>query len=140
VAQFFDTPTPNAGMRPEVEQRAIAMMNDATVPVASIVAFARENGFVVNPADIERSRAAALKTRTKFGLGYEFPKVLTDQGDGALGAAARGIGDGVLPNMLLEAGALVLVPLGRRTWRPAPLTASTSALFRLTLLSRLRRR
>ena len=83
------------------------MMNNATVPVATIVSFARENGFIVNPADIERSRAAALKTRTRFGLAYEFPKVLTDQCDGAVGAAARGIGDGVLPNLLPEAGSLV---------------------------------
>ena len=107
VARFWDTPTPNAGMRPEAERNALTMMNDPTVPVADIVAFARANGFVVNPADIEKSRDHAKRTRTTFGLSYKgAPRVLTDQGDGATGAFARGIGDGVLPNLLDEVGAV----------------------------------
>jgi len=109
VAQFWDTPTPLAGMRPEVEKTFIGMINDRKITPEQVAAYARDNGgFVVDPADVAKSRAQSDKAGGKpIGMGYrDAPKVMTDQGDGATGAAVRGIGNGVLPNWLEETGAL----------------------------------
>lgn len=109
VAQFWDTPTPEAGMRPEVEQRFSAMVNDRKVTPEQVAAYAYENGgFRVDPADVAAKRAAAEKSGVDIGTNYlPKPKVLTDQGDGTSGAAARGFGSGALAGGLDEAGAVV---------------------------------
>lgn len=109
VAQFWDTPTPLAGMRPEVEKTFIGMINDRKITPEQVAAYARDNGgFVVDPADVAKSRGQSDKAGGKpIGMGYRgAPKVMTDQGDGATGAVVRGIGNGVLPNWLEETGAL----------------------------------
>jgi len=110
VAQFWDTPTPFAGMRPEVEKTFIAMINDRSLTPEQVATYARDNGgFVVDPADVAKSRAQSDKAGGKpIGIGYrDAPKIMTDQRDGATGAAVRGVGNGVLPNWLEETGAVV---------------------------------
>lgn len=108
VAQFWDTPTPFAGMRPELEQQFTQMVNDMNVPVADVVAFARDNGgFIVDPANVASSRAQVRKSGIAAGMAYQEPvKPLTDLDDGTTGAMIRGFGNGVLPNFLEETGAI----------------------------------
>lgn len=108
VAQFWDTPTPLAGMRPDTEQQFIRMANDPKVPIADVVAFAHDNGgFTVDPANVEKSRAAALKLGLTAGVEYA-PRIkpLTDLGDGTPGALVRGGAQGVAMNQLEELGAV----------------------------------
>jgi endonuclease YncB( thermonuclease family) len=108
VAQWWDTPTPMAGMRPEVEQTFLGMVNDAKVPVEQVVRFSKENGFITDPADVKRAREQIEKTGLAATAGYkDYVRPLTDQGDGALGAYARGVGSGALASGLDEAGAFV---------------------------------
>lgn len=108
TAMFWDTPTPMAGMRPEVEKTFLAMLNDHSVAPDKVAAFARENGFVVDPARVVTTREQSTKRGLPIAMNYvDPPKVLTDQGDGATGAVVRGLGNGVLPNWLEETGAVV---------------------------------
>jgi endonuclease YncB( thermonuclease family) len=106
VAQFWDDPTPLAGMRPEAEKQYLAMVNDPSVDPAKIVTFARENGFAVDPANVlkvrEQTRLSGLAAVASY---KEAPKILTDSGDGATGAAIRGAGSGALASGLDEIGA-----------------------------------
>lgn len=106
VAQFWDTPTPLAGMRPEAEQRYLELVNDRRVPAKTVQAFAAKQGFRVADGEVERVRAQSRKSGQLVGVGYrQAPRPLTDLGDGKTGAVLRGIGNGVLPNMLEEVGA-----------------------------------
>lgn len=109
VARFWDTPTPFAGMRPEVEKRFVAMLNDTAISPEDVAAFARDNGgFVVDPEEVRTKRDKARKKGQPIGMNYsESPKPMTDLGDGATGAAVRGVGSGVLASGLDEAGAFV---------------------------------
>lgn len=108
VPMFWDTPTPTAGMRPDVERQFIAMMNDPKVPEEEVARFARTNGgFVVDPVELKRNREHSKRTGQPIGLGYQdAPRILTDMGDGRTGAVIRGAANGVLPNMLEETGAI----------------------------------
>lgn len=107
VARFWDTPTPWAGMRPEIEQQALEMVYDPSVPLEQVDAFMQEKGG--SRLDIESAKAAreyAAKTGKRPGFQYrDAPRVLTDAGDGMTGAVSRGFANGVLPNMLEEFGA-----------------------------------
>lgn len=106
VAQFWDTPTPLAGMRPEAEQRYLELVNDPKVPAKTVQDFARSKGFRVADGEVERVRAQSRKSGQPVGVGYQqAPRPLTDLGDGRTGAVLRGIGNGVLPSMLEEVGA-----------------------------------
>lgn len=121
VAQFWDTPTPLGGMRPEVEQQYLAMVNDPKVDAAQVVAFARENGFMVDPANIAKVREETRRTGLAAVPNYKGPlRPLTDSGDGATGAAVRGIGSGFLANGLDEIGAFAdmagLTPGRENVW------------------------
>lgn len=106
TARFWDTPTPFAGMRPEVEKRYIAMLNDRSVTPAEVAAYAKANGgFIVDPAEVSRARKAAGDQ--PIGMYYtEPPRVLTDLDDGRTGATVRGVGSGVLAGGFDEAGAV----------------------------------
>jgi len=109
IPMFWDVPTPFAGMRPEVEKTFVRMINDRSITPEQVAAYAKDNGgFVVDPADVAKSRAHAAKTGLPIAMAYkDAPQVMTDQGDGAFGAAMRGFGNGVLPNWLEETGAVV---------------------------------
>ena len=112
VAQFWDTPTPWAGMRPEDEAKYSALLKTSSNP-DEIVNFARSAGATIDPADVvkwikERDAFRANGTELPAYANYvDAPKVMTEQGDGAAGAAARGLANGVLPNFLEETGAIV---------------------------------
>lgn len=108
VPLWWTTPTPLSGMRPDAERQYIAMVNDNNVSPADVQAFARANGFTVADGEVERVRAQSKKSGQPIGIAYrDAPKVLTDNGDGALGAGLRGIGNGALANFLEEGGAVV---------------------------------
>lgn len=100
-------PTPWAGMRPEVEQQALEMIYNPAVSLDQAERFIRHKGGAV--LDVKTAQAARdyfVKTGKRPAFEYhEAPRVLTDPGDGAVGAAARGLANGVLPNMLEEIGA-----------------------------------
>jgi endonuclease YncB( thermonuclease family) len=108
VAQWWDTPTPMAGMRPEVEQTFLRMVNDTAIPAEQVTQFSKENGFITDPAEVERVRKESAKSGLAAIVGYkDAVRPLTDQGDGAVGAAMRGVGSGALASGLDEAGAFV---------------------------------
>lgn len=100
-------PTPWAGMRPEVEQQALEMIYNPAIPLDQVDAFMRDKGGAM--LDVKTAQAARdyfAKTGKRPGFEYrDAPRVLTDPGDGTLGASARGFANGVLPNMLEELGA-----------------------------------
>lgn len=100
-------PTPWAGMRPEVEQQALEMIYNPAIPLDQVETFMRDKGGAM--LDVKTAQAARdyfVKTGNRPGFEYhDAPRVLTDPGDGALGASARGFANGVLPNMLEELGA-----------------------------------
>lgn len=107
VARFWDTPTPWAGMRPEVEQQALDMVYDPAIPLDQVDAFMRQKGGAM--LDLKTAQAArdyATKTGKRPGFQYrDAPRVLTDNGDGMTGAVTRGFANGAMPNMLEELGA-----------------------------------
>lgn len=107
IARFWDTPTPWAGMRPEVERQALEMVYDPSIPLDQVDAFMREKGGAM--LDLKTAQAArdyATKTGQRPAFQYrDAPRVLTDVGDGKLGAVSRGFANGALPNMLEELGA-----------------------------------
>lgn len=107
IAQFWDTPTPWAGLRPEVEQRFRAMAYDPKVPLAEVVSYARENGALVDQASLKRSRDYYLKHGKAGGINYTpMPEVRQELGDGAMGAGVRAYGEGFLASGLGELGAV----------------------------------
>lgn len=121
IAQFWDTPTPWGGMGADAEHEFLRMANDPSVSVDAVVKYARDNGGIVNPDDVVSAREKAAKEKTQIGFDYvEPPKILTDLGDGATGAAIRGYGSGFLAGGLDEAGAVAdslgLTPGRENVW------------------------
>jgi endonuclease YncB( thermonuclease family) len=108
VAQFWDTPTPWAGLRPEVEAQVIEMTRDPSIPLDQVAEYAKANGGILDMDSARASRDYFAKYGNDGGISYrDAPRILTDAGDGKTGAAVRGFGTGVLANGLDEAGALV---------------------------------
>lgn len=107
AAVFWDDPLPNHGLRPEVGQGYLAVWQDPSSKPANLLAYAKANGFTIDPAAVTKAYAERDKGRPAGGeLSYTAaPKVLTNKGDGVTGAALRGFGDPF--NVLDEAGALV---------------------------------
>lgn len=107
VARFWDTPTPESGLRPEIERGYLAIQRTGSAD--DILKYATDNGFTIDPAMTRKFVASRdAKRPVAFEVTYDIaPKPLTNQGDGATGAFARGIGDGVLPNLLPEVGSVV---------------------------------
>lgn len=107
IARFWDTPTPWAGMRPEVEKQALEMIYDPAIPLDQVDAFMREKGgAMLDMESAKNARETFAKTGQRPGMAYrDAPRVLTDNGDGMTGAIARGFANGALPNMLEELGA-----------------------------------
>lgn len=111
VAQFWDTPTPFAGMRPEDEAKYVNLL-DTSSNADEIVDFAKNAGAIVARDDVvtwikDREEWKATGRELRGYANYqERPQVLTDMGDGVVGATVRGVGNGVLPSLLEEAGAI----------------------------------
>ena len=106
VAMFFDTPTPWAGVRPEVAQKIMADAQNPDVPLEDIVEYARQNGAVATAPNLKQYREGFLASGANPGINY-LPRVevLTDNGDGQTGAGIRSFGDGFLASGLDEVGA-----------------------------------
>lgn len=113
IAQWFDTPTPAAGMSPQAEKQYLdLLLGNGTVD--QIVGFVEsQGGFKVNPTDVQAFIRAREQAREQGqGLSadqvlYERgPEVLTDSGTGASGAAIRGFGQGFVAGGLDELGAV----------------------------------
>jgi len=104
TAVFFDEPTPFQGLRPEIAQGYIALNKNPQSTVEDILNYAKANGFALDPAKVEKFvKARNSGTPVSYALHYEqLPQVLTNQGDGAVGAFGRGLADPV--NMLDELG------------------------------------
>jgi hypothetical protein len=112
VAQFFDTPTPIAGMRPEAEVRYVELLNTSIDP-QEIAAFVEsQGGFKIDLGQAakwieERDAARAAGGGAEGYATYtQGPEVLTDTGTGASGAAIRGFGQGFVAGGLDELGAV----------------------------------
>ncbi|WP_324741609.1 thermonuclease family protein [Tsuneonella sp. CC-YZS046] len=107
VAQFWDTPTPFAGLRPEVEKQLFGMIYDPNVSLEDAATYAKENGGILDMDSAKAARESFLKGNAAQGIQYkDQPRILTDLGDGATGAAVRGGGSGFLAGGLDEAGAI----------------------------------
>lgn len=106
IARFWDTPTPWAGLRKEDETKLLDLIySDA--PMDQVADYAKQAGGVLEAKSAEAARAYFKKTGQRPGLEYgQRPKLLTDTGEGRVGAAARGFANGVLPNWLEETGAV----------------------------------
>lgn len=110
VAQFWDTPTPFQGMRPEAEQQYLQLLDSA--PAAEIAAFAESQGLSLDPEYLASWVEDRDKRKAK-GLPYtvaarysETPLATQELGDGALGAGVRGYGEGFVAGALGELGAV----------------------------------
>lgn len=110
---FWDDATPLTPMAPDKEKEYLRMVNDSSVEPEAVRAFAEQQGFLVRPEDIVKSRAEydeyrKLNPGATMGTNYqEAPVVVEKPNDGALGAGARGFGSGALASGLDELGAVV---------------------------------
>lgn len=107
VARFWDTPTPFAGLRPEIEAGYAELLKAGTAD--DILAYAEKNSFRLDPEDVrgyvaDRNAGKSVSFTPTYA---KTPAPLTDLGDGRTGATVRGFGDGVLAGGLDEAGAVV---------------------------------
>ncbi|WP_374407419.1 thermonuclease family protein [Pelagerythrobacter sp.] len=110
VAQFWDTPTPLQGMRPEAEQEYLRLLDGA--PAEEISAFAESQGFRLEPGylaswveDRDERKAKGLPYTVAASYG-ETPLAMQELGDGATGAGVRGFGEGFVASGLGELGAV----------------------------------
>nr|ART39565.1 J437 [uncultured bacterium] len=107
AAYFWDDPTPQQGLRPEIAEGYLAIWNDPQSTPDDLLAYAEANGFKVDPATVAKSYASRFKggDQPDSAVGYIAPpRVLTDPGDGRVGVTARGFADPI--NMLDEMGAV----------------------------------
>jgi len=105
-AIFFDDPTPFQGLRPEIEQGYLAIAKDPNSTADDLVAYAKTNGFQIDRKVADRFVKDRASRGVADGVRYEqLPQVITDAGDGTLGAGVRGLADPI--NMLDELGGLV---------------------------------
>jgi endonuclease YncB( thermonuclease family) len=119
IAVFADEPTPFQGLRKDVEQGYLAIAKDPKSTAADLVAYADANGFQIDPKEAERFIKERVTRGVADGVAYkEVPQVLTDPGDGAIGAGARGLADPI--NMIDEVGAVLdsigLTPGRENVW------------------------
>jgi len=105
-AIFFDDPTPFQGLRPEIEQGYLAIAKNPNSTADDLVAYAKTNGFQIDRKVADRFVKDRASRGVADGVRYEqLPQVITDPGDGTLGAGVRGLADPI--NMLDELGGLV---------------------------------
>jgi len=108
VAVFNDEPTPFQGLRPEIANAYLALLNDRTSTKADILAFAKSNfgENFIRESDVDSFLKKRAQGAPVGKITYEqAPQQLTDLGDGRVGAAARGFADPI--NMLDELGGVV---------------------------------
>lgn len=104
-AVFGDEPTPFQGLRPEIKKGYLAIWNDPKSKPDDLLAFAQANGFTLEPKQVRAKYAQRFKGGDTPDSEVEYaepPRILTDVGDGAAGAAVRGFGDPI--NMIDELG------------------------------------
>lgn len=106
IAVFNDEPTPFQGLRPEIAAGYQKIWTDPASKPDDLLAYAKDNGFIID-ADAARKAYAERATRgADPTIRYvDPPKLLTNPGDGVLGAAVRGLADPI--NMLDEMGGVV---------------------------------
>lgn len=105
-AVFFDDPTPFQGLRPEIAEGYQKIWLDMSSSPDDLLAYAKANGFIIDPAETRKAYAERAKRGAGPTIRYvDPPKLLTNSGDGAVGAGVRGLSDPI--NMLDEMGAVV---------------------------------
>jgi endonuclease YncB( thermonuclease family) len=104
VAVFKDEPTPFQGLRPDIAKGYISIWQDPKSKPEDLLAYAKANGFTLDPAQVAKKYAARDKGAIPGGeISYrEAPMPLIDPGDGKTGAFLRGLGDPF--NMIDELG------------------------------------
>lgn len=108
VPVFFDEPTPFQGLRPEIEKGYLQIWADPNSTADQLLAYAKENGFSIDPEATRKVYAERAKGRPIDASKVRYaapPRLLTNPGDGALGAGLRGFADPI--NMLDEMGGMV---------------------------------
>ena len=118
-AVFFDDPTPFQGLRPEIAAGYQKIWTDPKSTAADLLAYAKANGFIIDPGTTRKAYAERATRGADPTLRYTSPpKLLTNQGDGAVGAGVRGLSDPI--NMLDEMGGVVdsvgLTPGRENVW------------------------
>jgi endonuclease YncB( thermonuclease family) len=84
AATFWDEPTPFQGVRPEIAQGYIALAQDPKSTAADLMAYAKANGFTIDPKKAEQFIKARSQPGAKVSdqVTYEeLPPVLTDSGE-----------------------------------------------------------
>ncbi|MDP4540136.1 thermonuclease family protein [Qipengyuania sp. DY56-A-20] len=108
IAQFWDTPTPDDGLPPEVEAQYLGLLKTGTAD--EINAFLALNNYETTRPDDLRSWVAKRDAGGSVEpyVGYASPPpLMIDSGDGAVGAGVRKFGSGFLAGGLDELGAVV---------------------------------
>jgi hypothetical protein len=106
IAVFADEPTPFQGLRPEIAEGYQKIWTDPTSTADDLLTYAKDNGFSIDPDATRKAYAERAKRGADPTIRYqEPPRLLTDPGDGVVGAAVRGAADPI--NMLDEIGAVV---------------------------------
>lgn len=106
IAVFNDEATPFQGLRPEIAEGYQRIWTDPASTADDLLAYARDNGFIIDPDTTRKAYAERAKRGADPTIRYtDPPKLLTNPGDGALGAGVRGLSDPI--NMLDEMGGVV---------------------------------
>jgi len=107
VAQFFDTPTPLAGLPAEKEAQYVALLKGA--PAEDILAFAEGEGLSMDADYLRKWTAWRDKDGREidpYAVYERAPRPLIDGGGGTAGAVLRGWGSGLFASGLDEAVAV----------------------------------
>jgi len=108
TAVFWDEPLPAQGLRPEIAKGYLDLAKDFSSTPEQLLGYAKANGFQIDGGQVRKfvaDRNRDQKVNASEVSYQELPRVLTDLGDGKLGAGLRGVADPF--NVLDEAGALV---------------------------------
>ncbi len=106
-AVFFDEPTPSSGLAEAQEKALWGIWTDFKKGPQDYVAYAKANGIQLDPAVVAEQFRKRDRDQKAGGNGIPTvarPRVLTNPGDGATGAAVRGLLDPI--NFLDEFGGL----------------------------------
>ena len=106
VAVFNDEPTPFQGLRPEIAAGYQKIWTDPASTADDLLDYAKSSGFLIDPETTRKAYSERARRGADPTIRYtDPPRLLTDTGDGALGAGFRGLADPV--NMLDEIGGVV---------------------------------